>query len=154
MQDLDYATHLKELRRTYIESLPAQRLHIARTRLANPEHDPNLLVAHVAAVEGYARSVAMHLRANTKPALTEIYATYRNRSAEELVSEITMAIANASPQEYFGASVWDVFLFSVSYRNLLVHECTYLGQDRSVGLIESCKIVLDRLVDLATARAT
>lgn len=142
-------THLSELRRIYIESNPDQRLHVARQRLSNPDHGPNLLITHVSAVEGLARSVAMHLQARTKEALREVYPQYRLRSPEVLVGEIIEAKANMSPERYFGEDVWQMFLNAVKYRNLLVHECTYLGQDTTPMLISACTTVLDVIAELA-----
>jgi len=79
--------HLAFLRKTYIESLPKQRLSIAKQRIKNPEHDPNRLISFVSAVEGFARSLCMHQRARTKAELSAIYPEYCKRSAKSLIVE-------------------------------------------------------------------
>jgi hypothetical protein len=141
-------TRLSDLRRVYIESIPEQRLHIADQRIANPNHEPNLLITHVSAVEGFARSVAMHLHAQSKEELSEIYPRYKLRSPENLVTEVVKAKANTTPAELLGASDWKMFLYAVEFRHLLVHECTYLGQDITPDLIDACTKVLDAIVAL------
>lgn len=137
--------HLVELRRIYIESYPKQRLNVAKQRLKNPNHDPNLLITHVSVIEGFARSVAMHLHANTKEELSQIYDDYKRRSPEELVEEVVRAKKNMSASSYIGEQDWQMFRYSVQYRNLLVHECTYLGQDTTPILLDACAKVLDAL---------
>ena len=137
--------HLEKLRRLYVEATLRQRLSIARQRLENPHHDANRLVAHVSAVEGFARSLCMHLHARSKNDLSLVYSCYRRKGAEELIAEYLGALNLGSPKKVFGAITWKMFGFAVQYRNLLAHECTYLGQDLSPRLIDACDKVLDRL---------
>jgi len=136
---------LERLRRSYVEATLRQRLSIARQRLENPHHDANRLIAHVSAVEGFARSLCMHRYARTKPDLSLMYSCYRRKGAEELIAEYLEAGNLGSPSKVFGRSTWKMFGFAVQYRNLLAHECTYLGHDFSPRLIDACDKVLDRL---------
>lgn len=147
MDQEEIEAHIKGLRRDYIESHPAQRMHVIRQRLANPEHQPNLLVTYVSAVEALARSIAMHLQ--TGESLQAIYPRYKYMSPETIVEEIVEKKTGQCPEDYFGSEVWQRFLYSVEYRNLLVHECTYLGQDRTPYLIAACQIMLERISELA-----
>jgi hypothetical protein len=143
----DIEEHLAELRRSYVEALPRQRLHIGKLRIQNPEHDPNRLIAFVSAVEGFARSLCMHLRARTKPELSQLYPEYWRKGAEALISEYLSARSLDELATHFGAETWRLFRYAVEYRNLLAHECTYLGLDRSPVLIGACREVLRKLAN-------
>jgi hypothetical protein len=140
-------SHLAELRRAYVEALPKQRLSVAVQRIKNPHHDPNLLIAYVSAIEGFARSLCIHQRGRTKEELSAAYKEYERRGPQSLVGEYWAAKALPSPRERFGADTWELFTYAVEYRNLLAHECTYLGQDRSPGLIDACRKVLQTLAN-------
>jgi hypothetical protein len=145
---MDYRAHLIELRKDYIEATPNQRLHIALQRISNPDHGPNLIVIYVSAIEGFARSLAMHQEGHSKADLSAIYAKYRNMCAERLIELYLQKKINKDPQSYFGNEIWEKVGFAVDYRNLLAHECTYLGQDKYPDLIEACKQVLGKLAKL------
>ena len=118
---------------------------MAKQRIFSPELDPNRLIAYVSAVEGFARSLCMHLRAKNKAGLSAIYPEYRLRGAEELVREYLNAKGITTPESHFENGVWDHFRYAVQYRNLLAHECTYLGLDKSPALVEACRTVLRKL---------
>lgn len=137
--------HLTQLRREYVEASPRQRLHIAKQRINNPDHDPNRLIAYVSAAEGFARSLCMHQPPRTKQGLSEIYAEYERRGPKGLISEYLTAKGLGAPRDHFGADTWALFGYAVDYRNLLAHECTYLGLDRSPRLIDACRKVLQTL---------
>ena len=145
MDAVEIESHLAELRRMFVEATPRQRLSTAVQRIQNPEHDPNRLIAFVSAAEGFARSLCMHQRARTKAELSTIYSDYWRRGAEELIVEYLSARSLAEPAAYFGEEVWKLFGYAVQYRNLLAHECTYLGLDRSPQLIEACRTVIKKL---------
>ena len=145
MVEFDYEDHLVRLRRDYVEANPKQRLGVARQRIRNPKHDPNRLIAFVSAVEGFARCLAMRCHAASKAELSAVYPSYRNKGAEELIEEFLAVRALGSAADFFGAATWKRFGYAVQYRNLLAHECTYLGQDLSPKLIEACRIVLESL---------
>jgi len=137
--------HLSELRRAYVEALPEQRLRVGKQRINNPEHDPNRLIAFVSAAEGFARSLCMHHRVRTKAELSALYPEYWRRSAESLIAEYLAAKSLGEPASHFGERAWQLFGYAVQYRNLLAHECTYLGGDRSPELIQACRAVLQTL---------
>lgn len=145
MDKPDYAAELTSLRHHYVEARPSQRLSIAWQRIRYTEHGPNVLVACVAAVEGFARSLAMHANASTKEQLSLIYPQYQYMSAEELIVEYLAKAGLDEPSAFFGSETWQRFQFAVEFRNVMVHECTYLGQNRSPALIDACQSVLRKL---------
>ena len=145
MDDAEIEERLTELRRLYVEATPRQRLHIAKQRLEFPEHGPNVLIAAVSAVEGFARSITMHCRAGSKPELSAIYSQYKFKAPEELISEYLERRPLGSPDTFFDRDDWRLFQFAVKYRNVLAHECTYLGQDISPALISATRRVLSKL---------
>ncbi len=54
-----------------------------------------------------------------------------------------------SPSDFFGLDTWRKFGYAVSYRKMLVHDCTYLGQDKYPNLHQACQQVLQELSGLA-----
>lgn len=145
---MEYEAHLKQLRKLYIEATPSQRLNIAFQRISNQDHGPNLLVAYVSALEGFARCIAMHQHCQTKAELSAIYPEFRNKSTEQLINQYLQRKIGADPTSFFGQDVWDMIGYAVRYRNLLAHECTYLGQDRYPDLIAACGDALKKLANL------
>lgn len=152
MANAEYDAHLAELRKLYVEATPRQRYGIGRDRINNPEHGPNVLVACVSAVEGLARSLAMHQDAlsrvgasKLKAELSAIYPRYKHKGPEELIEHYLKGAGLPSPLQFFGEDAWEGLHYAVEYRNVLAHECTYLGQDRSPALIQSCQEVLHKL---------
>jgi hypothetical protein len=160
MSNAEYDKDLADLRKIYVEALPRQRYSIAQQRIKYPEHGPNVLVACVSAVEGLARSLAMHrhTRGNSdmstiKAKLSSIYPDYKRKGAKELIEEFLSGAKLPPPASLFGESIWETFLYAVEYRNVLAHECTYLGQDRSPALIQACQTVLHKLAASAGLKA-
>ena len=137
--------HLAQLRRQYVEASPRQRLSVAKQRINNPDHDPNRLIAYVSAIEGFARSLCMHQPRRAKQELSKIYAEYERHGPKALIGEYLAAKGLGAPRDHFGADTWALFGYAVDYRNLLAHECTYLGLDRSPRLIDACRKVLQTL---------
>jgi hypothetical protein len=140
-----FETHLRELRRGYVEATLRQRLSVARQRIQNPERDPNRLIAFVSAAEGFARALCLNTRAPNRTERWAIYPEYWKRGTEDLITEYLAAKGCSPPPEYFGKDLWLLFHYAVQYRNLLAHECTYLGQDKTPALIEACRTVIKGL---------
>lgn len=64
----------------------------------------------------------------------------------ELVED-ALRLYGASPAvELYGDETWQLFELAHRYRNLVVHECTYLGQDKYPALIAASERVLQGLV--------
>ena len=149
MIEPDYLAELERIRTAYICLAPKQRLSIITKRLQNPARGPNLLVTHVSAVEALARSLAMNAKASTHAKLISIYPKYRDREAKSLVIEYLASQGHSKPNDFFGSDIWPKFGYAVSYRNMLVHECTYLDHDKYPYLIEACQVVQEQLCILA-----
>lgn len=52
------------------------------------------------------------------------------------------------PAVYFIGDTWQLFGHAVEFRNLVVHESTYLGQDKYPSLVEASEKVLSALIKL------
>ena len=92
----------------------------------------------------------MHAKGRTKAQLKQLYGKYRHRETKSLVAEYLASRGHDSPSDFFGPDTWRKFGYAVSYRNMLVHECTYLGQDKYPHLSQACQVVLDKLTGLAS----
>lgn len=150
--DIDYVANLLELRATYPTLTPRQRLSIIRQRLRDHHFGPNRLVTAVSAVEALARSLAMHVRARNKADLARLYSSYKDRSPKTLVADYLKTKGITDPSTHLGEDTWRLFCHAVDYRNLLAHECTYLGLDKFPSLIAACDEVLEELVKQGQVR--
>jgi hypothetical protein len=145
---IDYEAELLAIRKNYICATPRQRLSIIRQRLDDHHFGPNRLVTAVSAVEALARTLAMGQKAKTKAELDNLYPKYKNRAPKPLVKEYLLAKGISEPDAYFGEDTWRLFGYAIDFRNLLAHECTYLGLDKFPSLIDACSEVLESLVKL------
>jgi hypothetical protein len=145
---IDYEAELLAIRKNYICATPRQRLSIIRQRLEDNHFGPNRLVTAVSAVEALARTLAMNQKAQTKAELDNIYPKYKNRAPKSLVKEYLLTRGISEPEAYFGEDTWSLFGYAIDFRNLLAHECTYLGLDKLPSLIEACNEVFESLVKL------
>jgi hypothetical protein len=152
-KDIDYTAELQTVRSIYVAMTPSQRLAIIRQRLVDHHFGPNRLVTSVSAVEALARSLVMNGQAKSKPELSALYPKYKNRSPKSLISEYLSLHGIADPEGHFAEDTWRLFGYAVDYRNMLAHECTYLGQDKFPSLIKACEEVLEALVKLGRVRA-
>ena len=151
--DIDYATRLQTLRDSYVVAYPRQRLHVIRQRLKDHHFGPNRLVTSVSAVEAYARCLVLHQKAHKRENLKKLYPKYRDRGPKALVAEYSKARGVDDLPSFFGEDNWKLFGYAVDYRNVITHECTYLGLDVFPSLIEACEAILSKLEDLAGSRA-
>jgi hypothetical protein len=142
---------LQEVRDSYVSAYPHQRYGIAIQRINYPEAEPNVLVTHVSSVEGLARSLVMHKRSASRSDLPRLYPRFKTREAASLVKEY-VELVGKEPGDYFGQDVWAGFKLAVSWRNLIVHECTYLGTSDFSPLVHCCNEVLEGLVKLSGIR--
>ena len=149
---IDYVAELLSIRDNYVTATPRQRLSIIRQRLEDHHFGPNRLVTAVSAVEALARTLAMHHKAKTRSQLKSLYGRYKDRSPKTLVQEYLAAQGVTDPTAFFQEDTWRLFGYAVEYRNLLAHECTYLGLDKFPTLIEACEEVLNALAKLGKVR--
>lgn len=77
---------------------------------------------------------------------------YRDRSPKTLVYEYLKDRGISDADAFFEEDNWRLFSYAVEYRNLLTHECTYLGLDKFPSLIEACEAVVDKLARLGGLR--
>ncbi|MGZ5179710.1 MAG: hypothetical protein ACXWC6_03190 [Ramlibacter sp.] len=142
---------LIQLRRVYAQSKPAVRLAAIRLRLASAKEDsgPTRLITTVSAVEALARSLVVH--APGRPASTAHfrYQQVRQKTALELVEEVLRLYGAKPAADHFGEETYRCFALADQYRDLVVHECTYPGHEKSQQLIEACERVLDGMVSTA-----
>lgn len=149
---MDLDAELEKLRTTYVSSSIRQRVRIMDQRLNDPSALPNLLVTRVAAIEAFARTLLMHAFAQSKSDLPAAYEKYRYRKVHTMIKEYLELKQLGTPQNVFGDSAWATFKTAVKYRNLLVHECSFLGQVKYGFLEEACFDVYERLVQLSKVK--
>ncbi len=139
---MEYAEHLEKLREQYFKASPSQRLHIARQRIQNPEHGPNLLITHVSAIEGMLRSLVLWAEAGGNSPDAALYEQYKNFGVKGLYKKYCNL---KSCEPLVSESIFELVSYAVEYRNLLAHDCTYLGQDKFPKLIQACVEFLEAL---------
>lgn len=145
----DLSDALEQLRKTYASARPGARLAAIRQRLARSENEPASarLVALVAAVEALARSLVVHAP-NRPPATAAIrYEQVRLAKPAELVAEALRMYASTTPAECFGPDTWQLFDLATQFRNLVVHECAHLEQDKQPHLLAAMERVFNKLVE-------
>jgi hypothetical protein len=138
--------HIKELRKQYYLATPKQRFNVAKKRLDNPDSAPNNLIQAVSATEGFARSGAIHILATFKKSkLKWAYDQLEKKGPEFLIENCICPYLGKTPQELFGKKHWDNFQLAIQYRNLLIHEATFLNLKIARPLIKSTETVFNKL---------
>lgn len=110
---------------------------------------PNLLVTRVAGIEALARALVMDVECANGQEKKERYGKFKKRDPQSLVVQYLKSHGIGSASEAFGKDTWDMFKTAVDARNLLIHECTFLGQTKFEPLEEACSQVFDKLIALA-----
>jgi len=121
-------------------------------RSKDPFHwGPNLLVTVTSAVEAFARCLVVELLANSKHRLKHaVYEEVKDGDAVELVAMYLSLRGMGSAPKVFGADRWRSFAQAAKkYRQLLLHECTYLNAGKLEELNKASKEVFEKLVELA-----
>lgn len=149
--DLNLTQELAHLQTMHAVSTPAARLRLIKQRLARAgaEAGPSRLVTTVAAVEALARSLVVH--SSGRPASTAAmrYTQFRHAGAVELVEEVLRLRGAPDGASHFAGDSWQLFEMANQYRNLVVHECTTLGNDSYPPLIAAAEEVFHNMVELA-----
>ena len=142
--------HPEELQRAYAMASPAARLRVIRQRLASAhgEMGSTRLVTLVSAVEALARSLVVHAPGRPASTAEMRHRQVRTTGPVELVQEVLRLHGAKSPLQAFGTETWELFEVAARYRDLIVHECTYVGQDRHPYLIAAVDEVLRGLIEL------
>ena len=124
------------------------RLNVALDRLNNPTCGANQIIQIVSAVEGLARSLAVHLsKLKEHEDINSAYEKLKYKNPAQLV-EYICKIENLDRSELFHEKQWELFEYAIKYRNLLIHECTLLGQDKFPPLIDATKVIFYKLKEL------
>lgn len=147
----DLLDHPDELLRAYATATPAARLRVIKQRLASAhgEMGSTRLVTMISAVEALARSLVVHAAGRPSSTAEMRHRQFRNAGAVELVEEVLRLRGARSGAQHFERDEWDLFETATRYRDLIVHECTYIGQDRYPYLVSASETVLQGLVELS-----
>jgi hypothetical protein len=142
---------LDEIRNAYVTAKPSSRLGIIRQRLARAEAEigPTRLITTVSAVEALARSLIVHAPGRPPATAHFRYQQVRDKQALDLVEEALRLHGGKLPADEIGTENWELFGLAVQARNLVVHECTYLGQEKSPRMIDAAERVLEAMVEVA-----
>lgn len=142
---------LDQLRKSYATAKPSARLFIIRQRLARAEDEtgPTRLATTVSAVEALARSLIVHAPGRPPATAHFRYQQVRQKQPLDLVEEALRLHGGKSPAEHVGTQPWGLFELAVQARNLVVHECTVLGQDKYPAMVEAAGQVLEAMVEVA-----
>jgi hypothetical protein len=90
----------------------------------------------------------MRAVARSKSEIEILYPKYSHRKPEGLIQEYLQFKGINDPDTFFMEDTWRLFGYAVKYRNLIAHECTYLGLEKFPSLIKACDEVLSALVKL------
>ena len=150
-QEIDYEAELRNLRKVYTEHWSQGRLNVIRLRLKDSLRESGAvrLVTLVTCVEALARSLLVS-SANPKT-MTDFLRAYRPIERSDpgwLVTELLRLRGITSPATHFKEDTWQLFGYAVEFRNFIVHEAAYLGQDKSPSLHQATDEVLRELVRL------
>lgn len=143
--------HPEELQRAYAMATPAARLRVIKQRLASAhgELGSTRLVTVVSAVEALARSLVVHSAGRPASTAEMRHRQFRATGPVELVEEVLRLRGAGRPLEHFGRDTWELFEVAARYRDLIVHECTYVGPDRHPYLVAAAESVLRGLIEVA-----
>lgn len=142
--------HPDELHRAYAVATPAARLRAIRQRLASVhgEMASTRLVTLVAAVEALARSLVVHSFGRPPSTAEMRHRQFRDLGPLELAEEVLRLRGAERAALHFDGDIWPLFEAAVQYRDLIVHECTFIGSDQSAHLITAADSVLRGLIAL------
>jgi hypothetical protein len=141
----------KHLRELYIKGTLRQRYGIACQRIDHPELGPSVLVNAVSALEGFSRAVAVRALVTAGTRLDDAYRYHRLTGAVDLIAKHICPAYRTTPIATFGANAWKQIPEAVEFRNLLIHEATFLDGGTCKRLIAASRHCLDRLAALTGA---
>lgn len=147
--EIDYAAELHTLRAAYVGSAPRSRYGIIKRRLEHDEIGPVRMCTLVSAVEALARSIVLQHEvdqgADRDTAYKKIW-----RDGPQNLTERALALHGTTVESAgLAGDAWALFLLAVEFRNLVMHECTYVGQDKFTSLIAGAENVLSVLARTA-----
>jgi hypothetical protein len=133
----------------YVNATLRQRYSVAMQRIDNPSLGPSLLVNVVSALEGFARAVAMRVLVGKGVSLEQAYRCLKHLGALELIADHVCPAYKITPEEAFGPHVWSQLPQAIKFRNLLIHEATYLNGNTCKRLIAASRHTLEELAELS-----
>lgn len=142
-----------ELRQLYVQGNLRQRYVVAASRIACPDHGPNQVVASVAALEGFARAIAVKALVTNGATPEDAYDKLRWAKPIELVEKHALPALGTTAAKAFEAHEWELVPTAVEFRNLLVHEATYLHGGTCRQLVDAAVHVFERLAELSGAKS-
>ena len=148
--DVDYDNEILQLRRTYVAAAPQSRWNVISQRLAHPEIGPVRLLTVVSAVEALARSLLVNIERQGDTDTSQVYERHKRKEAHVLIKLLLTAADLPAPSVHFAEDTWILFRHAVNFRNLVIHECTFLGQDKYPSLIAASEEVLSELVRIGS----
>lgn len=135
-----------KLRENYINFTPEQRISVISQRLENTDSRPNFLVTLVSAVEALARSILLDLATSDGKQKNDTYKRIKRKRARYLIESICAhESVNSDTTGVFGKEHFENLKCAEKYRDLLVHEATYLAQGISTELIDSTQKIYSTL---------
>jgi hypothetical protein len=144
--NVNYKKHLIELRKSYYEAYPGQRLHIGMHRIKDPGNEPSQIITYVSIIEGLLRSLVIW--GETEPTCgrptQDTYKKFEYASIQKLFKEY-LKRRGALVKDIVPCKKYRIFLYAIKYRNLLAHECTSLGQATFPAILEACEVFLQGL---------
>jgi len=147
---VDYVSELDRIRSIYLHSTPKQRYQIIEDRIEDDQFNgPNKLVTMVSAVEAFLRCLLIHASTHNDADRSTKYLEYRHASVKKMLPLVFNTFSISDPRGYLGEDTLELLEHAVDYRNMLVHDCTYLGGDKFPAMIEACEEVLEVLATLA-----
>lgn len=149
---VNYEQELDELRRIYVQSPVQARYRIIRRRVEHDEIGAVRLCSRVSAVEALARSIVVQHSTQQGTLLATAYREQKHKGPAELVEAALAKLGKETAVSAFDSDTWELFQFAVEFRNLVIHECTFLGGDKYKTLIAAADEVLQHLADAAGVR--
>ena len=150
--EIDYVQELRQLRGIYVAAPPQARWNVIAQRLEQAEIGPVRLLTVVSAVEALARAILLEVQSRAGTDKARLYDRHKSKEPHVLVEHLFAEVQLPAPSTHFPEDTWDLFRHAVNFRNLVVHECTYLGQDKYRSLIAAGEEVLGELVKIGGIR--
>lgn len=150
--DLEGQLSPESLRELYVNSTLNQRYRVALERRRNPDHGPNVLVNAVAALEGFTRAAVIQDLIGAGKTTQEAYACTRWLNPSDLLKDFLLPSLDISGEEAFGRESWERLALAMQFRNLLVHEATYLHGGTCRVLVDTVDEVFDAVAVLCRAK--
>jgi hypothetical protein len=144
-----WALHVKGLRHAYVRASFRQRYQVAMQRLDNPGSLPNELVATLSVLEAIARAIVTDVEESRGQDRDKAYRKIKNLGPVELLARACHCFGLTG--EWFGAD-WELVPHITRFRNLLVHEATFLDGATCKEVIATSGRLRARLCELYSTR--